>query len=59
MTLENKNDGLKYFIYFISHNNQIPYITADLRKIIWDYANLPPYLVLHICNITIKLNIYI
>jgi hypothetical protein len=59
MISEKENDGLKYFIYYISQNNKFSYITADIRKIIWDYAKKLPQLVLHICNTTIKLNIHI
>jgi len=59
MTLIEK-DGLKYFIYFISQNKQFPYIDTDIRKIIWKYANEPPYLLLRLMNdVTVKLNINI
>jgi len=43
-----KIDGIKYFIYLISQNKEIPYIDTDIRKIIWDYAMQPMYV---LCNI--------
>jgi len=48
MSLNIKIDGIKYFIYLISQNKEIPYIDTDIRKIIWDYAMQPMYV---LCNI--------
>lgn len=65
--IEKNNEGLKYFMYFISQNtpstlrstlrSTIPYINTDIRKLIWNYAYIP---FLQLClNNDIKLNLYI
>ena len=59
---ERDNDGIKYFMYFISQDNTIcPYIDTDIRKLIWYYAHQLPYIMkLNICNNSfVKLHIYI
>ena len=50
MGLNIKIDGIKYFIYLISQNKEIPYIDTDIRKIIWDYAMQPMYVLCNISN---------
>jgi len=57
--IENKNKGIKYFIYLISHNEIFPYIDTDIRKIIWNYATIPHLIIYINNNIQLTLNIYI
>jgi len=57
--ITNNKDGIKYFIYLISQNTELPYIDTDLRKIIWDYATIPYMLIELSNNIIMILNIYI
>ena len=57
---ENYLKGIKYFIYLISQNTDFPYIDTDIRKIIWNYALEPPYILCYIKNnIVLRLNINI
>jgi hypothetical protein len=50
--------GLKYFMYILSCGYSIPYVDTDIRKIIWDYAVEPPYIILRVVNtISIKLSV--
>lgn len=42
---QDRNDkGIKYFMYLISQNKDLPYIDIDIRKIIWDYVFEPLYM---------------
>ena len=50
MNLNIEIDGIKYFIYFISQGRELPYIDTDIRKIIWDYAIQPLYVLCNISN---------
>ena len=50
-----RNDkGIKYFMYLISQNKDLPYIDTDIRKIIWDYVFEPFYI---LCTIQKELSI--
>ena len=49
--------GLKYFMHILSCEYPIPYIDIDIRKIIWDYAVEPSYIILRVTDtISIKLS---
>ncbi len=51
--------GLRYFMYILSRGNPIPYIDADIRKMIWSYALEPPYVTLRINpNMLVKLSVF-
>ena len=54
MNLNIEIDGIKYFIYLISRGKELPYIDTDIRKIIWDYAVQPLFV---LCNINEDLNV--
>ena len=55
-----KNLGAKYFMQLISLGHPFPYINTDIRKIIWQYALEPLYMICTVQeDIIVKLYIHI
>ena len=55
----NRN-GIKYFMYISTNNNsnQDIILHEDIRKIIWNYAHIYPFIQCYICDkILINLNV--
>lgn len=43
-------ESIKYFIYIISLNKELPYIPREIREIIWKKYFTEPYISCIICN---------
>ena len=53
-------NGIKYFMYILTNNNSNPDIILheDIRKIIWNYAHIYPFIQCYICDkVLINLNV--
>jgi hypothetical protein len=60
MSLNDKYlEGAKYFMCVLSQETSLPYITSDIRKIIWDYVVLPHYMLCHVNEHILRLNLNI